>query len=79
MARKGGYYTHGSGPPFCAAAFLHGMYKWQAMGMQTEGYFTNEVPTGAYRGYGNPQTTFCQEQMITKMCKELGIDAIALA
>ena len=76
VARKGGYYTHGSGPPFCAAAFLHGMYKWQALGMQMEGFFTNEVPTGAYRGYGNPQITFVQEQMVTKMCNELGLDEI---
>ncbi len=41
-----------------------------------DGYFTNEVPTGAYRGYGNPQITFCQEQMVTKMCKELGLDEV---
>ena len=73
-ARKGGYYTHGSGPPFCAAAFIHGMYKWQAMGCQLDGYFTNEAPGGAFRGYGNPQTTFAQEQMIKRMCMDLGID-----
>jgi xanthine dehydrogenase molybdenum-binding subunit len=77
IARKGGYYTHGSGPPFCFAAFIHGMYKWQAMGCQTEGFFTNEVPTGAFRGYGNPQLAFSGEQMISRMCKELGIDELA--
>jgi len=75
-ARKGGYYTHGLGPPFCGAAFVHGMYKWEAMAMQADAYFTNEVPTGAYRGYGNPQITFVQEQLVDHMCNELGIDQV---
>jgi xanthine dehydrogenase molybdenum-binding subunit len=75
-ARKGGYYTHGLGPPFCGAAFVHGMYKWQSMAMRADAYFTNEPPYGAYRGYGNPQITFAQEQLIDRMCNELGIDHV---
>ena len=76
-ARKGGYYTHGNGAVFCAAAFIHGMYKWQTMACTGESYFTNGAPCGAFRGYGNPQTTFCQEQMIEMACEKLGIDSIA--
>ena len=75
-ARKGGYYTHGNGPVFCAAAFVHGMYKWQTMRMRGQSYFTNEVPTGAYRGYGNPQTSFVQEQLVDEACEKLGIDSV---
>lgn len=75
-AEKGGYYTHGNGPVFCAAAFVHGMYKWRTMSMRGQSYFTNVVPTGAYRGYGNPQTTFVQEQLIEEACEKLGIDSL---
>jgi len=73
---KGGYYTHGSGPPFCTAAFMHGMYKWQAEGCKADIWFNNMVPFGAYRGYGNPENTFGVEQLIDRACNKLGIDPI---
>ena len=73
---KGGYYTHGSGPPFCTAAFMHGMYKWQAEGCKADIWFNNMVPFGAYRGYGNPENTFGVEQLIDRACDQLGIDPI---
>ena len=73
---KGGYYTHGNGPIFCAAAFVHGMYKWQTMRMKGDSYFTNHVPVGAFRGYGNPQTSFVQEQLIDAACEKLGLDSL---
>ncbi len=75
-ARKGGYYTHGLGPLYCAAAFLHGLYKWSAMKMKADAYYTNEAPAGAFRGYGNPQIAFAQEQLIERMCTILGFDPI---
>jgi xanthine dehydrogenase molybdenum-binding subunit len=75
-ADKGGYYTHGNGPVFCAAAFVHGMYKWQTMRMRGQSYYTNNVPCGAFRGYGNPQTSFVQEQLVEEACAKLGIDSL---
>ncbi len=75
-ADKGGYYTHGNGPVFCAAAFVHGMYKWRTMRQKGQSYFTNNVPSGAYRGYGNPQTSFVQEQLIDEACDKLGLDSL---
>jgi xanthine dehydrogenase molybdenum-binding subunit len=73
---KGGYYTHGSGPPFCTAAFVYGMYKWPAVATRADIWFNNMVPYGAYQGYGNPENTFAVEQIVDRACSKLGIDPI---
>jgi xanthine dehydrogenase molybdenum-binding subunit len=71
---KGGYYLDGSGVAFTAGAWLQGLYNWQNLRYKGESYFTNQPPCGAYRGYGNPQTTFVQEQLIDRACDKLGLD-----
>lgn len=37
---------------------------------------TNTVPTGAFRGFGSPQTCFCIETHMTHIAKSLGRDPI---
>ncbi|MBN2466554.1 MAG: molybdopterin-dependent oxidoreductase [Deltaproteobacteria bacterium] len=73
---KGGYYTQGSGVAFTTGAWLAGMYKYGALRYRGDSYYTNQVPCGAYRGYGNPQTNFPLEQLIDRACNELGIDPV---
>ncbi len=73
---KGAYYTHGSGAAFTTGAWLGGMYKWGAMRYKGDSYYTNQVASGAFRGYGNPQTNFVLEQLIDRGCNELGIDPL---
>lgn len=73
---KGAYYTHGSGTAFTTGGWLGGMYKWGAMRYKGESYYTNQVPSGAFRGYGNPQTNFVLEQLIDRACAKLGIDPL---
>ncbi len=72
----GGYYTHANGVPFTTGAWLVGMYKWGTCRYRGERYFTNHVPCGAYRGYGNPQTNFVMEQLVDRACRQLGIDPV---
>ncbi|MCW8331176.1 xanthine dehydrogenase family protein molybdopterin-binding subunit [Photobacterium sp. SDRW27] len=38
---------------------------------------TNTVPTGAFRGFGSPQTCFCMETHINHVAKQLGQDPAA--
>ena len=75
-AYTGGYYTQASGVPFTTGAWLSGMYKFGSINYKGEAYFTNQVPCGAYRGYGNPQTNFPLEQLIDRACNQLGIDPV---
>jgi CO/xanthine dehydrogenase Mo-binding subunit len=44
----------------------------------TYGVFTNNVHSGAMRGYSSPQLIFGQEQLIDELAEELGIDAVEL-
>lgn len=71
---KGAYYLDGSGVAACAGSWLQAVYKWQNLKYEGRTYFTNQPVCGAYRGYGNPQQTFVQEQMIDRMCAQLGLD-----
>jgi xanthine dehydrogenase molybdenum-binding subunit len=72
---KGGYYTHG-GVVFVSGVMARATYKWENWRFDGESYFTNHVPSGAFRGYGNPEQTFATEQLIQRMCNDTGIDPV---
>jgi CO/xanthine dehydrogenase Mo-binding subunit len=40
--------------------------------------YTNNVPRGAFRGFGGPQAVYCAEQMVNKLADELGMDPVEL-
>lgn len=44
----------------------------------SDGYvvYTNNVPCGAFRGFGLPQAHFAAESMVTRLARALGIDPI---
>jgi len=73
---KGGYYTHGSGVAFTTGSWLIGMYKFGAMGYKGDTYYTNQAPCGAFRSYGNAQTSIAMEQTVDEMCYKLGLDPV---
>ncbi len=72
----GAYYTHASGPAFTTGSWLTGMYKFNAIRYKGDSYYTNQAPSGAFRGYGNPQTNFVLEQLVDRGCEKLGIDPL---
>jgi 4-hydroxybenzoyl-CoA reductase alpha subunit len=49
--------------------------------VKTQAYlvYTNKIPTGAFRGFGNPSAEWAVEQAIDKGAHELGIDPIEIA
>lgn len=75
-ADTGAYFTHATGVPFTTGAWLIGMYKYGAVRYRTNAYYTNKAPSGAFRGYGNPQTNFVLEQTVDQACRQLGIDPL---
>lgn len=46
--------------------------------ISTDGYvaYTNNVPCGAFRGFGSPQAQFAAESMVSRLAHELGIDPV---
>jgi xanthine dehydrogenase molybdenum-binding subunit len=73
---KGGYYSHGL-VPWISGILMRGVYKWGAFRFKADNVFTNQVPCGAFRGFGNPQANFPIEQLIDRACNQLGIDPVA--
>jgi CO/xanthine dehydrogenase Mo-binding subunit len=40
--------------------------------------YTNNVPRGAFRGFGGPQAVYCAEQMVNKLAVKLGMGPVEL-
>ena len=55
--------THASGP-----------YNYQNFEIDGHGYYTNNVPSGAFRGFGVTQSCFAIESALDEMAKKVGID-----
>jgi 4-hydroxybenzoyl-CoA reductase alpha subunit len=54
-------------------------YKYADVKTQAYLVYTNKIPTGAFRGFGNPSAEWAVEQAIDKGAHELGIDPLELA
>ena len=53
-----------------------GPYKTPALDIEGSVVYTNKPPSGAFRGFGNPQATFAREVMIDIAARELGMDPL---
>ncbi len=77
----GGYASHGIN---VAATFAAGsvglvsLYKTPSFRAEVNVVYTNTPPSGAYRGYGNPQGAFGLESQLDQIAEELSIDPIDL-
>ncbi len=54
-------------------------YKYTDVKIQAYLVYTNKIPTGAFRGFGNPSAEWAVEQAIDKGAHALGIDPLELA
>jgi len=55
-----------------------GPYNLSNVKTDTYGYYTNNVYTGAMRGYGSPQVIFAQESLMDELAGELNINPIEI-
>ncbi len=46
--------------------------------LDTYGVYTNNIPCGAFRGFGGPQGTFAAEGQMNRLAEALGIDPLEL-
>jgi CO/xanthine dehydrogenase Mo-binding subunit len=77
LVADGGAYASTSAEVLkCATLFAQGPY--EIANITTDGYvcYTNNVPSGAFRGFGVPQPHFAAESMITRIAQALDIDPI---
>lgn len=61
-----------------ATLFASGCYEIE--NISSDGYvvYTNNVPCGAFRGFGSPQAQFAAESMVTRLAHRLNIDPLEL-
>src|SRR5439155_1685904 len=55
-----------------------GPYRIPCLRIDARCVYTNNVPAGAYRGYGVPQVTWASESQIDVIAERLGIDPFTL-
>ncbi len=55
-----------------------GPYEIPNVKTDTFGYYTNNVYTGAMRGYGSPQVIFANESLMDELAQELGMNPLEL-
>jgi CO/xanthine dehydrogenase Mo-binding subunit len=59
----------------CSRATIHaaGPYQWPAVRVKSAAVATNSPPSGAFRGFGAPQSLFAVERHMEKVAKVVGI------
>ena len=55
-----------------------GPYVWPHAQVDCYAVITNNIPSGAFRGFGAPQGQFAAEQQMNKLAEQLGMDPVAL-
>lgn len=55
-----------------------GPYEIPHVRVDVDGVYTNNVPSGAFRGFGAPQGIFVAEMQMNKLAQALGIDPVEL-
>lgn len=61
-----------------ASLFASGCYEIDNISVDGYAVYTNNVPCGAFRGFGAPQAQFAAESMVTRLAHALGIDPIEM-
>ncbi|MCP4547372.1 MAG: xanthine dehydrogenase family protein [bacterium] len=77
-ADSGAYAT--LSPPVIFRAAIQGVgpYDIPTSRVEARGWYTNNVPSGAFRGFGSPQATFVHERLIDLMASKLKMDPVEL-
>lgn len=61
-----------------ANLMVTGPYEIPNISVDTYAVYTNNIPTGAFRGFGAPQALFAAEGQVNKLAATLGIDPLVL-
>ncbi|MBC7325094.1 MAG: xanthine dehydrogenase family protein molybdopterin-binding subunit, partial [Moorella sp. (in: Bacteria)] len=74
IADNGAYSNIAPGVLSTAVTRVDSLYRFK--NVENIGYlvYTNKLPTGMFRGFGNPQTTFALEILMDRLAEKLGLD-----
>lgn len=75
---NGAYTSWGATIPYVLMHSATSLYKCKNIRFDTAIIYTNNIYSGAMRGYGNPQGTFVLERMMDILAEKLGMDALEL-
>ncbi len=78
MADGGAYASTSAEVIKIATVFASGCY--DIVNISADGYavYTNNIPSGAFRGFGAPQAQFAAESMVTRLAHALDMDPLEL-
>ncbi len=74
LADAGAYGNHSAGVMFHAVGESVAVYRCANKRVDAKAVYTNNVPSGAFRGYGLGQVIFGVESAIDELARKLGID-----
>jgi len=74
----GAYATHGPGVTIVSSACFGSLYRCENAKVEGFCVYTNNPPSGAYRGFGNPEQAWATESHMDTIAKTLGIDPLEL-
>ncbi len=78
LSDSGGYGTHYIGVIADCMSTGIGLYNIPNYSFSGTAVYTNKSPSGALRGYGNPQMNFAQESQIDIIAQKIGMDPMAI-
>lgn len=67
-------YATSIGTVWISGATLTGPYQVPAVDILVRGVVTNKTPTGAYRGFGQPEGNFAMERLLDSAARKLELD-----
>ncbi len=74
LADLGAYGPMSLGSPMITFAAMTGPYDIENLSLDMRCVVTSKVPTGAYRGFGQPEATFVLERLMDMAAEELKMD-----
>jgi putative selenate reductase molybdopterin-binding subunit len=76
ISNTGAYGNHGRLVLYHACGECLSVYRCDNKKIDAFAVYTNTVPSGAFRGYGLPQTNFAVESAIDELARQIGMDPI---
>ncbi|MBI5501485.1 MAG: xanthine dehydrogenase family protein molybdopterin-binding subunit [Deltaproteobacteria bacterium] len=73
---NGAYTSWGATTPHIMLVGISSLYKLEHVSFRATCVYTNNPWSGAFRGYGNPQGTFANEQQMDELARKAGIDPV---
>lgn len=79
LIADGGAYAYTSTKVLGNATLLcTGPYEIENVKVDSYAVYTNNIPTGAFRGFGGPQALFAAETQMNRLAEALGMDVVEL-